>query len=62
MGYEERSAEGNDNYTNNAIPQLFMGTSFDSDRTDAYSSDRERAFHMMVNSQVMWAAGVDVLR
>lgn len=28
----------------------------------AYSSDRERAFHMIVNSHVMWAAGVDVLR
>jgi hypothetical protein len=30
--------------------------------TAAYSSDRERAFHMIVNSQVMWVAGVDVLR
>ena len=28
----------------------------------AYSSDRERAFHMIVNSHVMWAAGVDLLR
>jgi hypothetical protein len=28
----------------------------------AYSSDLERAFQMMVNSHVMWAAGVDVLR
>ena len=44
------------------IVNFETSSAFLGDSPNAYSSDRERTFHMIVNSHVMWAAGVDVLR